>query len=218
MRIIALFVQGEKMGKRKHKVSLRRKIWNYINEHPSLDRILDKISELNNKFMIAYFTGVFVLVAAVVIIAYFTLSKEIRNEVTPIIGAIFSVVIVPLVLNVYNRKKDNEFKRFEMNKEMYIQLAEMLSPFIIEKEYTKKDVDKFEKFIEKNYSQMYISFQTKLILDIISVYRNCTINNHGNVKYYSSKCLKEIRKECSIGKEIYVPALVEEILQEKLSN
>lgn len=200
------------------KEGIQKKIRNYINEQPRIDRILDMISEFNNKFMIAYFTVVFVLVAIVVVIAYLTLPEEIRDEVTPIIGAIFSVVIVPLELNIYNRKKDNEFKRFEMNKEMYIQLAEMLILFIIEKEYTEKDVEKFEKFIEKNYSQMYISFQSKLISDIISVYRNCTINNHDNVKYYSSKCLKEIRKECGMGKEIYVPVLLEDILQEKLSN
>ena len=199
----------------KTKKSIKRKFWEYTDKHPRVDRFLHSLAEVLDKFMLAYFIFAVALITIPVIIAYCALPEEIRNGSSAIIGSIMSLIVIPLIMNEINRKKENENKRFESNKDLYMELSKLLIQIQVENEVKKDNKEDFEKFIVSNYNYMCVNFPSSLISEIYRTYRAYTNNQMENVRVYAEKCMKYIRKEGGNEKEFMYSSLIFELIGKK---
>ena len=199
----------------KTKKSIKRKLWEYTDKHPRVDRVLHGLAEVLDKFMLAYFIFAVALIAIPVIIAYCALPEEIRNGSSAIIGSIMSLIVIPLIMNEINRKKENENKRFESNKDLYMELSNLLIQIQVENEVKEDNKEIFQNFIVNNYGYMCVNFSSSLISEIYRTYRAYTNNQMENVRIYAEKCMKYIRKEGGNGKEFMYSSLIFELMEKK---
>ena len=163
--------------------------------------------------MLAYFVFAVSLIAIPVIIVYCALPEEIRNGSSAIIGSIMSLIVIPLIMNAINRKKENENKRFEANKDLYIELSFLLIK--IQNDDSEKHKKEFKDFIVSNYNYMCVNFSSMLISEIYRTYRAYTNKQIQSVRVYAEKCIKYIRKESGNGKEFMYSSLILELIENK---
>lgn len=199
----------------KTKKSIMRKLWEYTDKHPRVDRVLHGLAEVPDKFMLAYFIFAVALIAIPVIIAYCALPEEIRNGSSAIIGSIMSLIVIPLIMNEINRKKENENKRFESNKDLYMELSNLLIQIQVENGVKEDNKENFQNFIVSNYNYMCVNFSSSLISEIYRTYRAYTNNQMENVRIYAEKCMKYICKEGGNGKEFMYSSLIFELMEKK---
>ena len=193
--------------------SIKRRLWEYTDKHPRIDRFLHGLADVLDKFMLAYFIFAVALIAIPVIIAYCALPEEIRNGSSAIIGSIMSLIVIPLIMNAINRKKENENKRFEANKDLYIKLSYLLIQ--IQNDDSEKSQKEFKDFIVSNYNYMCVNFSSSLISEIYRTYRAYSNKQTENVRIYAEKCMKYIRKEGGNGKEFMYSSLILELMDKE---
>lgn len=199
----------------KSKVSFIDKIRGGLDNHPSLVRILDIINEAANKFMVGYFIFAAVIIAVPVFVSYYYLPENVRKEISALLGTTLSVIIIPMILNSYNRKKESEYNRFEINKELYFELTDLLVSMLLNKKCTYKDATKIKEYIISRYNIMCVSFSSTLFSDICLLCKCCDCNNFKNVEYYAKKIIKRIRKECGNSQHFSTSSLATKLIQEK---
>ena len=186
----------------------------FFNSHPTLIRIIDQIDDIYNKFMIGYLIFTIILVGVPVVIAYFSLAEEIRGQISALLGTVLSVIIVPTVLTAYNRKKNNEYNRFEINKDMYFELTDILLPVLLNGKCTDEDTVKIKDYILSRYNVMCISFSSSLFSNICSIYQGRECKNYKNIEYYTEKSIKQIKRECGNNKDFRLSLLVTKLYEE----
>ena len=196
----------------KTKKSINRKLWEYTDKHPRIGRFLHGLTDVLDKLMLAYFIFAVALIAIPVVIAYCALPEEIRSGTSAIIGSVMSLIVIPLIMNAINRKKENENRRFETNKDLYMQLSNLLIQIQNENEDNKEE---FKNFIVSNYNYMCINFSSVLIFEIYRTYRADINNQMDNVRVYAEKCMKYIRKEAGNSKEFMYSSLILELIKNK---
>lgn len=130
------------------------RVHKYRDEHPNFRVFLDLYTEVSNKMALVYGIMTIGFVSMSVYLSYLTLPGEIRNVTTPILGFVLSSIIVPIYLSYLNRKKENEFKRFKNNKELYDELSKIIVNLICKDVYTDCDLKLIEEYIVKNFNQM----------------------------------------------------------------
>ena len=199
----------------KTKKSIKRKLWEYTDKHPRFDRFINGLADVLDKFMIAYFIFAFALIIIPVTIVYCALPEEIRNGSSAIIGSIMSLIVIPLIMNEINRKKENENKRFETNKDLYVELSNLLIQIQVENEVKEDNKENFQNFIVSNYGYMCVNFSSSLISEIYRTYRAYTNNQMENVRIYAEKCMKYMCKEGGNGKEFMYSSLIFELMEKK---
>lgn len=189
------------------------RVHKYRDEHPNFRVFLDFYTEVSNKIALIY--GIFAIsfISLSVYLSYLTLPKDIRDITTPIFGFVLSSIIVPIYLSYLNRKKENEFKRFENNKALYDELSTIIVDLICKDVYTDYDVKLIEDYIINNYNQMCTSFNSELIWYIYSMYHECKLNCADNLRSYAKKCIKTIRNESGIKKSFGFYYSIFEILK-----
>lgn len=202
-----------KKKKTKSKKSIRVKLWEYTDKHPRVDKFLLELVDIVDKFMVAYYIFTALLIAIPVIIAYCALPEEIRNVSSAIIGSIISLIVIPLIINAINRKRENENKRFDENKELYLELSELLIQILSKDGIIVEDNRRrFKDYIVSNYHYMCLNFSSKLISLIYRTYRAYLNNQTENVKSYSNKCIEIIRKESGVGKDFMYSSMIFELI------
>lgn len=193
----------------------RKKFWNFSDSHPKFSRNVDKFMEVTDRltviFTIFYVT---ILVGIPSVTFYFMLDENVRNIVSPIISAIFSVIIIPIVLDSINRANAKRIKRFEMNKTIYDEFAEIITKLIKKSNYSTEDVKEINEFITNNYGKMCLSMSSQFIWDAYLICRECKNNNRENVIYYAQKCFKYIRKQCGLKDEFFFSKIILEEIKE----
>lgn len=204
--------------KKQNKKTIKQKFWEFTDRHPLFDRFINGLSDVLNKFMILYWIFALALIAIPAIISYYTLPENIRNESTAIIGSIFSLIVIPLIMNAINRKKENEAKRFEANKDLYLKLSELLIQVQSKKETDDNTSKKFRNFIVNNYDYMCVNFSTSLISEIYRTYRAYTNNQMDNVNVYAESCISYIRREGGNGKDFMYSSLILDLIKDTPSK
>lgn len=96
-------------------------------------------------------------------------------------------MVIPLIINAINRKRENENKRFDENKELYLELSELLIQILSKDEIIEDNRRRFKDYIVSNYHYMCLNFSSKLISLIYRTYRAYLNNQTENVKSYSNK-------------------------------
>lgn len=183
----------------------RKKVLNFMDKHPKACRRMDMLFDATDKFMFIYSIIIVVLLVLFpAIVFYFMLNAEIRKEISPIIGAAFSVVIIPLVINRINIKDKNRERMCELNKNLYENLIELIIQLLKKDTYNKSDTEQVQHFLDKHYGRMCVSLSTSSISEVYSILRGCKNNNKENVKYYSEKIIKKIRKQYGLKREFCI--------------
>lgn len=203
----------------KRKTTMKERVWKFFDSHPKALMLLDMIDVVSSKFMLIYTVFFAVMLIGIpVLLVYFALPEDVRGELSAILGTLLSVVVMPLVLNNYNRKKDAITKRCDANSELYVELSDLLVTILTHKDTTVDNTRRVQEYIRVHYSQMCISFSTGLISNLYAVYRNCRSGNYENVTYFGEKCLMTIRRECGVGKEFQFSSLVLDAIQENIPS
>ena len=199
----------------KVKKSIKQIIWEYTDSHPRFDRFVHGLADVLDKFIVAYIVFAVTLIAISVTIAYFALPEGIRNGASAIIGSVMSLIVIPLIMNAINRKKENENKRFEANKELYVRLSKLFIQILNNNDFSQSSCDDFKRYIVENYGYMCVNFSSSLISEIHHTYRAYTNRQMDNVRLYAEKCMKHIRKEGGNGKEFMYSYRLLELMGEK---
>lgn len=147
------------MSKNKvHKKDYINAIRKYMSNHPVMERILDRIYVWGDKISRAYFIMGVLVLGGVLFLLYIGLPEEITKWLSPVIGVTFSVVIAPIILSMYGRKKDVVTKRFESNYELYEEVLDVLVMMVVDRGHLELYIDKYERIIQSNFAQMYLRF------------------------------------------------------------
>lgn len=112
--------------------------------------------------MIGYLIFAAILVVVSVVIAYYSLTEEIRGQISALLGIVLSVIIVPTVLNAYNRRKDNEYNRFEINKDLYFELTDILLPILLSDSCTDVNTVKIKDYILSHFIMLCV-YHSRLV-------------------------------------------------------
>ena len=197
------------------KKKLREKLWRFIDKYLRVARLLDSISAAVDRLMIVYIIIAAGIVAIPVFFAYFMLPEEIRTASSTIIGSIMTLIVIPLSLNAINRKKENEIKRFELNKTLYEELSGILTKIVSKEECCEEERKLLREFIVNNYDHMCIYFTSDLISNIYRTYREYINGHKESVRAYAEKCIKQIRKENGNGKQFMFSSMILELINEE---
>lgn len=177
-----------------------------------IDRALDFLMRLNNTLLIVQIVILALIGFLGCLFLYYVLPVEVRNVLTPIMAAIFSFIMAPTLISINNKRKEREIKRFEVNRPLYGKLLEILIPLMLAEACKGDYIEMLEEYIKSNYSHMYLYYEGCLIEDIFSVYRNLENKSFENVKYFGMKCIRRIRKEGGVNRDILVPRSLGDIL------
>lgn len=200
---------------KKEKASFRKRCWEFMDRHPKLSVWMSSLDEWSNKAVPAYMIAfAVVVIGAPVALVYCTLPEGIRVELSAICGTLLSVVVMPFILNNYNRKRDNVDKQYEKNAPLYEELADILVTVLSHPNEHEANELRMRQYIKKYYPKMCMSFSSSLIANLYSTYRDCKNKNYGNVKFFGEKCLVLIRKEGNIGKTFNLSTMILEMIQE----
>lgn len=174
---------------------VKRQLIKLFNNYPKIERAFDICDGIFQKLMLGYVIAIVLLLFILFGVAYTTLPYEIKETFSPVISIILTAIVIPFLLSVYSHKKENESKKFEYNKDLYLELTKILTPIVLDKTFTTEIRDNILNHIEKNLAAITISFSSKMIATINSIIKNCNDKDNQNIFYYSKKLIKQIRKE-----------------------
>ncbi len=174
---------------------LKKRLINFFNNYPKIERALDLYDEFFQKILPGYVIAIILMLFILFGIAYNSLPSEIKAPFSPVISIIITAILIPFFLSIYNRKKENETKLFENNKELYLKFSKILLPILFEQTFTSNEKDKILNCIEENQAEIAISFSPKMIATINAIINNCNDRDNQNIFYYSKKLIKQMRKE-----------------------
>lgn len=175
--------------------TLKQKIVTFLIKHPKLEMIFDVLDAIFQKLMLGYVVVVSILFLVVLTATYYTLPTEIKDTFSPIISAVLTAIVIPFLLTFYNRRKDNEIKRFENNKVLYLEIVKLLFPMVTKRGINDDEKKKICDYINENNVAISLFFSPKMIATINSIVNNCYYENSQNLLYFSKKLIKQIRKE-----------------------
>lgn len=187
-----------------------------VKKYPNLNRRLHKLNHIINISALIYIIFAITLIAIVILSLYHTLPDDIKIEVSSIAGAILTIIVMPFILNYFERIKNIKLKRFESNKDIYIQLSKILINLVGNDDYNQNDINKLKNFLTEHYGEMCISFSTSLISNIYMVYDAGYSHNIKNIKYFSEQCIREIRKEFGCKQSFNFSKRILELIKNKI--
>ncbi len=184
------------------------KMRKFIKNNPWIIIVVDKVDTLYLKALPAFvvFLSV-VLVGFPSICVYFALDKESRDTITPIISSVFSLIVVPLILNYVNKIKQDNQRLFQKNEKLYQEITDILVGLLANKETYETQKNKLDEFYYSNYSHMCINCSNRFIGDLEMLIKAHNDKLYNNVRYYSSKIIKYIRLQNGINGSFYLRSI-----------
>lgn len=186
----------------------RRKIIHSGTQKASWQRLLhsglDKISSATEKFGLIYLVIALGLIAVVLLISYCTIPVEIRDVFTPVVGGLFSLVIIPFILEERKHSREIKEKSFERNADLYRDYLVIAVGISQEDDTDSSKCDYYrnllKKYTEKHYPDMCMQFPSDLYWQIHTVARYLEKKEMGVAKYYAEKSISLICSQAGMGK------------------
>ena len=167
---------------------------------------LDKMSNIVEKFGIIYLLVILGLVSFVLLVSYCTIPVEIRDVFTPVIGGLFSLVIVPFVLEERKRSREVKEKSFERNADLYRDYLAIAIGITQEADTDNSKCDYYrillKKYTEKYYPDMCMQFPANIYWNIHMVVVYLEKKEMDVAKYYAEKSISSIRNQAGMGKAL----------------
>lgn len=181
-----------------------------FDKYPNFCRRFEKFYAIADPLMMGFtFFCAAIGILVPTFLIYFSFDNNTRESISAIVGTLLSVIIVPFTLNYYNKKKEAAAKRFEKNQILYDELSTIIISLITKTQYTNKDAEKVLNYFANHYDKMCLSVSSTIISNIYWIYRACKNNDSKNVKFFCTRCIKLIRKECDANKNFgFMPKLL----------
>ena len=171
----------------------------FIKKHPNAYRSLRSMRPIINVLEKIYWVLIILIISAVIIVLYFSLSNDIRDIICFVFVPIISAVVTPLIINAINKSKETKYRRFENNRTIYLELCEILLDGILNDNYSEEKQVEFQTFIVKNYNYMSINFSPSMNAAIYSAYLACKTENKRNFDFFAKECIRCINAENGYG-------------------
>lgn len=175
---------------------MSNKIRKYFDKHHKLRKFFNAASDFMDVLtlvsLIISLVLVFGIVALVLILSDF--PDEIKSAIFGITGSAFSIVIIPLFFDSYNRKKERDYEIADNNLDIYKDLFRIMFNISVEHEKAFLCHKQIKTFIAKNYFQMCISFPAPILSEIYDIEHELELNCLENAKMHCKKCMQKIRK------------------------
>ncbi len=193
---------------KKSKINIRKKVWEFSDKHSWFNKCFEIVSDILNKFSLGAIVFWLTLILIAIMVTYFGAEKEIREELSKIVGVFVTVIIVPIALeNIKHRRKIKE-QRLENNKLIYDNLTALLIEFMNKAQYSNEDVNKITDFINSNKTAILTRFDEKLAMYIYYLYREIGNNNKNSVDFFCNRILMHIRQEYNWDKSKGFPLIL----------
>lgn len=174
-----------------------------LSLHVLLHSGMDKISYFTEKLGLVYLITIMALVAGVLLCSYSTLPEDIRDVFTPVIGGLFSLILIPLMLEKEKQATEQRKKSYEMNFALCKEYAKLAigicqeSDFAAEKCSYHKNL--LKKFVATNYIEMCIQFPSDVYWTIHMVDLYLEREKIDVAKYYAQKSISLMRKQSGMS-------------------
>lgn len=176
----------------------------YYYSHSKFRRIIDKITEFMDRFMIMYWVSIAFVIFIPTITIYLYLPEDIRVPLSSIASGIITLILIPIAINHINQKQSERNTLYNLNHNLYDNLSEIIIDLLSEMNRTKKaDNSNLNTYIAENYSKMCLTFKSGLIWDILTLNEECELSTE-NIIYYCEKILKKMRKEIGINQTFHI--------------
>lgn len=177
------------------------------SKHPRIRRLAVKLGDIMDSFLFVYFAILILLtltyvglIILAVLLKWYTFEEVASTAKSYIsIGwTVLSAIAVPIAVNEVSRRKDTISKRYERNKELYLNFSSVLIELLRDGNNCHKNAERVKDFFVKNYSEMAITWPQSLIWDAEELYEECRYNCSENIKFYAKRCIMKIRKEAGL--------------------
>lgn len=164
---------------------------------------MDKISSFAEKIGLVYLITIIALVAGVLLCSYSTLPKDVRDIFTPVIGGLFSLILIPLMLEKEKQAVEQRKKSYETNSSLYKEYAKLAigicqeSDSAIEKCCYHKNL--LKKYVSENYIEMSLQFPSDIYWTIHMVDLYLEKEKIDVAKYYAQKGISLMRKQSGLS-------------------
>lgn len=184
----------------------------------ALHSVMDFITDWSERIGLVYILCACTLIAGVVGVAYCTLSEDIRNVFTPLIGGVFSLVIIPLVMERYKHTVEQKKKNYEQNTTIYREYLKFAISVCGEREVDEASCkayrDQLGNWVRTHYLDICISFPSKIYWSIHMTDLYLSRNEMDLAQYYAGKSIIQIRKHAGMtGTACNSQGLMEHYLQ-----
>lgn len=195
---------GRKAHKDKRKAVLQTaRAHKKISLHVMFHSGMDKISYFTEKIGLVYLVTIVALVAGVILCAYCTLPKDMRDVFTPVIGGLFSLILIPLILEKNKQVTEQKKKSYEMNSALYKEYAKLVVGICQESDVATEKCcyhrNLLKRFVSANYIEMSLQFSSDLYWTIHMVDRYLEKEKMDVAKYYAQKGIFLMRKQSGIN-------------------
>lgn len=167
-----------------------------------LHSAMDFITDWSERIGLVYILCACTLIAGVVGVAYCTISEDIRNVFTPLIGGVFSLVIIPLVMERYKQAAEQKKKNYEQNAAIYREYIKFAIGVCGEREVDEascKDYrDQLGKWVRTHYLDICMSFPSRIYWSIHLTDLYLSRNKMDLAQYYAAKSMIQIRKHAGM--------------------
>lgn len=176
----------------------------YYYSHSKFRRIIDKIAEFIDRFMLIYWISIALVILIPTIIIYLSLPEDIRAPLSGIASGIITLILIPITINHINQKLYERNTLYNLNHNLYDNLSKIIINLLSEMNRTQEaDNSKLNNYIAENYSKMCLTFKSGLIWDILTLNEECELSTE-NIIYYCEKILKKMRKEIGINQTFHI--------------
>lgn len=177
--------------------NIRDKFILFINKHPNIIKYVDVIETINNKLLIGSIAVIIAIISLSIGVVYIKMPVDIRTEIASLFGIVLTAIIVPIYLKMIDKKYLLKQELLKNNKELYLELSSVLVSLTTIGD-RKANIKIYDDFFKENYSKMCVYFSSKLLLSVILVGKEYQKGHDENVKYYSEKSIRLIRKEIGV--------------------
>ena len=188
----------------KKKQNAKGKVEQKASKGRLLHSAVDKISNVMDKIGIAYLVVIFALLVGVVLICYCAFPPEVREVFTPVVGGLFSLVIIPFVLEERKHTRGIKEKSFERNAGLYREYLAIVVGISQEDDANCAKCDYYrvllKKYTANHYLDMCLQFPSDLYWEIHRVAAYLEQKDMSVAKYYAQKTIFLIRKQAGMDK------------------
>lgn len=174
-----------------------------VSFHVMLHSGMDKISGFAEKIGLVYLLTIIALVTGVLLCSYSTLPKDVRDVFTPVIGGLFSLILIPLMLEKEKQAAVQRKKSYEMNASLYKEYAKLAVGLCQENDFATGKCcyhkNLLKKFVSENYIEMSLQFPSDIYWTIHMVDLYLEKEEIDVAKYYAQKGISLMRKQSGLN-------------------
>ncbi len=187
----------------------------FYEEHPKFRKNLNSVGTIFNSLGILYWIGAAIYISAVALALYTKLPDKLKVPVTTIVTSALTTIIIPLIINHIQLKKEQKENVYERNLPFYKELIDKMLDVLHEGVQTeqRQKIVILSNFIAQEYTSLCIKLPAQQLEMIFNIKDECNLffasNEKAkasleNLKKYTQAIIKDIRKQGNISGNIFI--------------